>query len=212
MEDAMRLRSDSFSEQQPIPGEFAFAVIAEPGPVALSSNRNPHLAWSDVPEGTRSFALIASDPDVPSVGTDVNQAGRNVPHALPRVDFTHWLLANLPGECRTIAAGEFSDGVTARGKTAAGPHGSLQGLNDYTGWFAGDADMAGDYHGYDGPCPPWNDERMHHYTFTVYALSVPALVLPERYRVADLRTAMAGHVLASASLTGRYTLNPAVAY
>lgn len=208
----MRLRSDSFSEQQPIPGEFAFAVIAEPGPVALSSNRNPHLAWSDVPEGTRSFALIASDPDVPSVGTDVNQAGRNVPHALPRVDFTHWLLANLPGECRTIAAGEFSDGVTARGKTAAGPHGSLQGLNDYTGWFAGDADMAGDYHGYDGPCPPWNDERMHHYTFTVYALSVPALVLPERYRVADLRTAMAGHVLASASLTGRYTLNPAVAY
>jgi Raf kinase inhibitor-like YbhB/YbcL family protein len=196
MEDAMRLRSDSFSEQQPIPGEFAFAVIAEPGPVALSSNRNPHLAWSDVP----------------SVGTDVNQAGRNVPHALPRVDFTHWLLANLPGECRTIAAGEFSDGVTARGKTAAGPHGSLQGLNDYTGWFAGDADMAGDYHGYDGPCPPWNDERMHHYTFTVYALSVPALVLPERYRVADLRTAMAGHVLASASLTGRYTLNPAVAY
>mgnify|MGYP003390976400 FL=1 len=208
----MRLLSDSFSEQQPIPGEFAFAVIADPGPVALSSNRNPHLTWSDVPEGTCSFALIASDPDVPSVGTDVNQAGRSVPHDLPRVDFTHWLLANLPGACRAIAAGEFSDGVTARGKAAAGAHGSLQGLNDYTGWFAGDADMAGDYHGYDGPCPPWNDERMHHYTFTVYALSVPALALPERYSVSDLRSAMAGHVLASASLTGRYTLNPAVAY
>ena len=208
----MRLSSDAFSENQPIPGEFAFAVIATPGPITLSGNRNPPLAWSDVPEGTQSFALIVSDPDVPSVGTDVNQAGRSVPHDLPRVEFTHWLLANLPADRRMIAAGEFSDGVTARGKAAAGAHGSVQGLNDYTGWFAGDADMAGDYHGYDGPCPPWNDERMHHYTFTVYALSVPALTLPERYNIADLRAAMAGHVLASASLMGRYTLNPAVAY
>ena len=208
----MRLTSDAFTEGQAIPGEFAFAVIASPGPITLSSNRNPPLAWSEVPEGTRSFALIVSDPDVPSVGTDVNQAGRSVALDLPRVDFTHWLLANLPGDRRAIAAGEFSDGVTARGKAAAGAHGSVQGLNDYTGWFAGDADMAGDYHGYDGPCPPWNDERMHHYTFTVYALSVPALSLPERFSVADLRAAMAGHILASASLTGRYTLNPAVAY
>lgn len=208
----MRLTSDAFSDGQPIPGEFAFAVTASPGPIALSANRNPPLRWSDVPEGTRSFALIVHDPDVPGIGTDVNQAGRSVPHDLPRVDFSHWLLANLPGGLRAIAAGEFSDGVTARGKPAAGAHGSVQGLNDYTGWFAGDAEMAGDYHGYDGPCPPWNDERMHHYTFTLYALSAASLDLPARFTAADLQAAMAGHVLASASLTGRYTLNPAVAY
>jgi Raf kinase inhibitor-like YbhB/YbcL family protein len=211
-EPSMRLESSSFTENAAIPAEFAFAAIANPGPIVLSDNRNPHLRWSDVPEGTRSFALIVNDPDVPSVGDDVNQAGRSVPHDLPRVDFCHWLLANLPGSVTEISAGQFSDGVTARGKSGNGPFNTVQGLNDYTGWFAGDADMAGDYHGYDGPCPPWNDERMHHYTFTVYALSIEQLILPDRYTASDLQAAMAGHILATASLTGRYTLNPAVAY
>lgn len=208
----MRLESSSFAENAAIPSEFAFAAIANPGPIALAGNRNPHLRWSDIPEGTRSFALTVNDPDVPSVGDDVNQHGKAVARDLPRVDFCHWLLANLPGSVTEISAGQFSDGVTARGKSGNGPFNTLQGLNDYTGWFAGDADMAGDYHGYDGPCPPWNDERMHHYTFTVYALSIEQLILPDRYTAADLQTAMAGHILATASLTGRYTLNPAVAY
>jgi hypothetical protein len=45
-------------------------------------------------------------------------------------------------------------------------HQLRQGVNDYTGWFANDPDMAGEYYGYDGPCPPWNDERVHTYVFT----------------------------------------------
>lgn len=208
----MRLTSDSFSEQQPIPGEFAFAVMADPGPIAQSSNRNPHLAWRDFPTDTRSFAVIAYDPDVPSVGDDVNQAGKSVSIDLPRVDFSHWLLANLPASVTEIAAGSFSHAVTPRGKEATGLFNSIQGLNDYTGWFAGDEAMRGDYHGYDGPCPPWNDERMHHYQFTVYALDIAQLDLPDRFTRADLMNAMQGHVLDSATLTGRYTLNPAVAY
>lgn len=208
----MRLESHSFTEQAAIPAEFAFADIASPGPIVLSSNRNPHLRWSDVPEGARSFALIALDPDVPSVGTDVNQAGRTVSTDLPRVAFSHWLVANIPADIKEIAAGQFSDGITARGKPSEGPLNTIQGLNDYTSWFAGDAEMAGDYHGYDGPCPPWNDERMHHYIFTVYALSAATLNLPPRFTAAELKAAMQGHILASASLTGRYTLNPAVNY
>lgn len=208
----MRLSSDSFSEQQPIPGEFAFAVMADPGPIALSSNRNPHLAWRDFPTDTRSFAVIAYDPDVPSVGDDVNQAGKSVAIDLPRVDFSHWLLANLPASVTEIAAGSFSHAVTPRGKASSGPFNAIQGLNDYTGWFAGDEAMRGDYHGYDGPCPPWNDERMHHYHFTVYALDIAQLDLPARFTRSDLMNAMQGHVLDSATLTGRYTLNPAVAY
>ena len=55
------------------------------------------------------------------------------------------------------------------------PRGARQGINDYTGWFAGDKDMAGNYFGYDGPCPPWNDEIPHRYVFTLYALDVPRL-------------------------------------
>jgi Raf kinase inhibitor-like YbhB/YbcL family protein len=128
------------------------------------------------------------------------------------VDFSHWLLANLPADVTEIAAGRFSDAVTARGKASSGPFNTIQGLNDYTGWFAGDEAMRGDYHGYDGPCPPWNDERMHHYHFTVYALDIAQLDLPDRFTRTDLMNAMQGHVLDSATLTGRYTLNPAVAY
>ena len=45
----------------------------------FSDNVNPHLAWSELPAGTRSLALICHDFDVPSRGDDVNQAGREDP-------------------------------------------------------------------------------------------------------------------------------------
>ncbi|MEG1456295.1 MAG: phospholipid-binding protein, partial [Comamonas sp.] len=48
----MQLTSQSFQDGQPIPGEFAFGVPDAAAHVALSANRNPQLAWSDVPEGT----------------------------------------------------------------------------------------------------------------------------------------------------------------
>jgi len=208
----MHLRSDDFRDMQPIPDELAFAKPGAGGePIALSTNRNPHLAWSDVPEQTRSFALVCVDPDVPSVGDDVNKPGHRVAASLPRVEFVHWLLVDIPRECRELAKASCSDGVVAHGKaTPPGPPGSQQGLNDYTGWFAGDPDMAGDYCGYDGPCPPWNDERMHHYEFHLYALDVASLGLPARFTLAQVRAAISTHVLAEAALTGTYSLNPAL--
>jgi len=206
----MQLRSDSFENGRSIPAEFAFGKRGEP--VALSDNRSPHLAWKGAPAATRSFVLTCIDPDVPSRGDDVNQAGRTVPADLPRVEFVHWLMANIPAECGELAAGACSDGITARGKHAPyGPPGSVQGVNDYTGWFAGDAEMGGEYLGYDGPCPPWNDARLHHYHFRVHALDVAALPLRNGFTLAALRAAMAGHVLAEAELVGSYSLNPAVA-
>jgi hypothetical protein len=101
--------------------------------------------------------------------------------------------------------------VTTRGKGGpTAPHGGRHGINDYTGWFASDRDMSGDYFGYDGPCPPWNDELAHRYVFTVYALGVDRLAVDGRFDARAAERAMTGHVLAQASLTGRYTLNPAV--
>ncbi len=179
--------------------------------VKLSANRNPDLRWSGLPAGTRSLALLCCDPDVPSRGDDVNKEGRIVPASLPRVDFFHWVLVDLPADAPAIARGEFSDGVTERGKP--GPHaprGARQGTNDYTGWFAGDPEMAGNYFGYDGPCPPWNDELPHRYVFTLYALDVPRLAMAGIFAGSEVRAAMAGHVLGEAAVTGRYTLNPAV--
>ncbi|MDA2930842.1 YbhB/YbcL family Raf kinase inhibitor-like protein [Acidobacteria bacterium AH-259-O06] len=45
---------------------------------------SPPLKWSDPPENTKSFALIADDPDAP-VGT-----------------WVHWVLYNLPAETRGL--------------------------------------------------------------------------------------------------------------
>jgi hypothetical protein len=141
----------------------------------------------------------------------VNKEGRTVPASLPRVEFFHWTLIDLPADTPPIARGEFSRGVTPRGKPGPkAPRGARQGVNDYTGWFAGDKDMSGTYHGYDGPCPPWNDERVHHYVFTLYALDVARLPLGDSFSGPDAREAMARHVLAQATLAGVYTLNPAV--
>ncbi|PAT40250.1 YbhB/YbcL family Raf kinase inhibitor-like protein [Vandammella animalimorsus] len=208
----MKLISHSFQDGQAIPGEFAFGVPDAKAHVALSANRNPHLAWSEAPAGTQSFVLICHDPDVPSRGDDVNQEGRTVPADLPRVDFFHWLLLDIPATTTEIAAGAHSDGVTPRGKSGPeAPRGMRHGINDYTGWFAGDAQMQGDYYGYDGPCPPWNDALRHRYVFTIYALAQPQLQVDGPLTGANVRAALQrAQVLGQASITGLYTLNPAV--
>jgi Raf kinase inhibitor-like YbhB/YbcL family protein len=205
----MKLSSSSFGDNQRIPGACAFAVPHAADHITLSSNRNPQLSWSGAPAAAKSFVLICHDYDVPSQGDDVNKEGRSVPASLPRVDFYHWVLVDIPPSVNAIAEAEFSDGIVARGKT--GPearHGARQGLNDYTGWFAGDKDMSGNYFGYDGPCPPWNDEILHHYVFTLYALDSARCAVSGMFKGGDVLKAIDGHVLAKASLTGIYTLNP----
>jgi len=211
----MKLWSNSFQDGGVIPGACAFCVQDPNTHVRLSDNRNPHLAWRDAPAGTKSFALIVHDPDVPSRGDDVNQEGKTVLADLPRVEFFHWTLVDLPASAAAIAEGSFSDGVTPRGKSGPAIHGSpiagaRHGVNDYTGWFAQDKDMSGSYFGYDGPCPPWNDAIVHHYVFTLYALDIAAVPVDGNFTGPQVREAIAGHVLAQASLTGLYTLNPAV--
>ena len=207
----MKLTTTAFHDDGVIPSELAFGKPDAKARVALSANRNPDLAWTGAPAGTKSFAVLCVDPDVPSRGDDVNQEGRVVPASLPRVDFFHWVLVDVPASTTSIARGEHADGVVPHGKPGpAAKHGARHGINDYTGWFAGDPSMAGDWYGYDGPCPPWNDAIAHRYVFTVYALDVPRLAVEGRFGGADAIRAMAGHVLAQASVTGRYALNPSV--
>jgi Raf kinase inhibitor-like YbhB/YbcL family protein len=207
----MKLASSSFPDNGRIPADFAFCAPDPKAHVALSKNRNPELSWSGVPAGARSLVLVCHDCDVPSKPDDVNQEGRTIPAGLPRVDFYHWVLVDLDPASGPIKAGEFSDGVTARGKNGpGGPRGTRQGINDYTMWFASDKDMSGNYHGYDGPCPPWNDEIPHHYVFTAYALDVAKCGVSGTFRGPDVLAAIRGHVLAQAALTGVYSLNPAV--
>jgi len=200
----MRLTTDSFQPGQPIPGEFAMGL-----PDGFGGNRNPQLAWQGVPEGTRSFALLCIDPDVPTVPELVGRQDVEIPLDQPRSEFVHWAMVDIDAQLREIAAGSCSDGITAKGKQQpSGPAGARQGLNSYTQWFAGDAQMGGDYFGYDGPYPPFNDQRVHRYFFRLFALDVATLPLPARFGAGDVLRAVQGHVLAEAAVQGTYTLNP----
>ncbi len=207
----MQLLSSAFQDHQPIPVEYAFGAPDSQQHVILSANRNPPLHWQDIPEGTQSLVLICHDPDVPSRADDVNQEGRTISADLPRIDFYHWILVDLPPTPAEIKAGEFADGVVAKGKPGPeGPRGTRQGINNYTDWFGNDPDMGGQYFGYDGPCPPWNDTIKHHYVFTLYALDIARCPVEGVFRGPEVLNAIEGHVLAKASLTGTYSLNPAV--
>jgi Raf kinase inhibitor-like YbhB/YbcL family protein len=65
---AFTLTSSAFQDGETIPRQFT----------CDGKDLAPPLAWSDAPEGTRSFALVMEDPDAPH-GT-----------------FTHWLLYDIP--------------------------------------------------------------------------------------------------------------------
>ena len=207
----MHLLSSSFTHGLRIPPEFAFCA---PDPVQhakMSANRNPHLHWTGVPSTARSLVLLCVDPDAPTRPDDVNKEGRIVPADLPRTDFFHWVMVDIPPHVSDIVAGSASDGITARGKREPrGPASSRQGINDYTLWFAGDAEMDGKYYGYDGPCPPWNDARLHHYHFVLYATDLERCPVEGEFTGQQVRDAIAEHVLAEARLTGTYSLNPTI--
>ena len=175
----------------------------------LSANRNPDFAWSDVPPGTRSLALLCHDPDVPSRGDDVNQEGRVVPASLPRVDFFHWVLVDLP--------------PSARGSRAACTP---------TAWWraASPARRRRDGARTASTTTPAGSPATRTWRATISATTARARRGTTRSRIATSSRstrstcrarrpatsparsarAMEGHVLAQAAVTGRYTLNPAV--
>lgn len=195
--------------QQPIPSQFVFGVPDPASHVVFGENRNPGLRWRDLPAGTRSLVVICVDTDAPTRPDDVNQKGREVPETLPRGRFYHWVMVDISPQLIEIAAGSCADGVTPHGKQQPpGPRGVRQGLNDYTDWFTGDPAMAGDYFGYDGPCPPWNDAIVHHYHFVLYATDLARCPVDGKFTGADVEDAIRGHVLAHAEVVGTYTLNP----
>jgi Raf kinase inhibitor-like YbhB/YbcL family protein len=87
---------------------------------------SPPLSWSNVPDGTRSFALICHDPDAPLV----------TPGAY---GFVHWVLYNIPASVTQLAENEsgYTNGVTNFGKSQYGgpmpPEG--HGVHHYFFWI-----------------------------------------------------------------------------
>ena len=98
----------------------------------------------------------------------------------PGKTWVHWVLFNLPAVMR-----ELPEGWPPKAEAPAG----LQGTNDFRKI------------GYGGPCPP---SGTHRYFFKLYALD-SELALPSGATKAQVERAMEGHVLAEASLMGRYS-------
>ncbi len=70
---------------------------------------SPALAWSGVPNGTQSLALIVDDPDAPD------------PTA-PKMTWVHWVLYNLPADLRKLPEAMDADSL---------PTGTQEGKNDW---------------------------------------------------------------------------------
>ena len=85
---ALTVRSDDLKHGEEIPLIFRDPQIG-------GTNTSPHLAWSDFPAQTQSFALTCYDPDAPT-GTG----------------FMHWAVANIPSDVSTLPAGTYSN-ITA---------------------------------------------------------------------------------------------------
>jgi Raf kinase inhibitor-like YbhB/YbcL family protein len=186
---------------QPIADKFTYCKPDGNGATTNSANINPAISWSNQPIGTQSYALAVIDPDVPVNFGPANKPDQVIPADAPRNDFYHWVLVNIPLSVNSIPEGVNSHGVDAGGKVAASTPYGLNGVNSFSPSNGG----------YDGPCPPWNDLRLHHYHFIVYALNVPTISLYGGLTGKLMETGMAGHILATAEIVGTYTTNPALA-
>ena len=194
----MKIVSQDFEHGQWIPSECAYGRLVD-GQFALSDNLYPHLAWSGLPEGTLSIVLACIDPDVPPDLKALNEQGE-IPADQPRRDFVHWLVWDMAPSVTEIQKGEACVGDEKSGKRFAKPLG-VEAVYDYSS----EAEI---HRGYDGPCPPGFDARMHGYEFRVFALDVKTLGLSDTARWTEVCEHMASHVLGSAIIQGIYSLNP----
>ena len=92
----MKLWSDSWANGERIPARYAAGKLDAGGRRHLLRQPQPAPGLERRAGGHASLVLICHDFDVPSRGDDVNQADREVPADLPRVDFFHWVLVDLP--------------------------------------------------------------------------------------------------------------------
>lgn len=82
----VKLTTSAFADSARIPSRFT----------CDGADLSPPLSWSDVPAGTKSFALVCSDPDAPS-GTFYHWALFDLPPSLDRLPEDYAKLAARAG-------------------------------------------------------------------------------------------------------------------
>jgi Raf kinase inhibitor-like YbhB/YbcL family protein len=207
---ALKVSVDGVESGKMMPAKYGFCMPAAQGHVAPGPDISPRISWSKGPAGTKSYAIILHDTDSPAEQREkMNKEGEILTSAVPRRNFFHWILVDIPADVTSIAEGAESNARVPHGKPATpAAAGGARGLNDFTKVTAANDALKGQYYGYDGPCPPWNDENVHHYHFTVYALSVPSLGLGKEFDGAAALAAMKDKTLAQGELPAIYTTNP----
>ncbi len=112
----MRVTSTAFEDAERIPAKHT----------GEGEDTSPHLEWSNVPDGTRSFAVICHDPDAPVVSSG-------------GYGFVHWVLYNVPGSATSLPEGaaDYTTGPSDFGKPGYGgpmpPNG--HGTHRYFFWL-----------------------------------------------------------------------------
>jgi len=102
---AFTLTSAAFKNNAAIPEKYSFNAMGCTG-----ENVSPPLEWKNAPAGTKSFALMAHDPDAPTGS-----------------GWWHWVVYNIPADATSLP-----EGATA----ATLPKGAAQGNTDFgkPGW------------------------------------------------------------------------------
>ena len=161
---AFSLQSPAFADGGAIPDRYAEANAV-----------SPPLVWNSPPEGVRSFALTVTDPDLqPELG-------------LPRV-FAHWLVADLPADCRELPEGASRSGVM--------PRQAREFASDFVTFR-----IPGYGRGYGGP---WPLDDAHRYVFTLYALKTEQIDLDDSADYVEFVRAVLPSAITTATLVGLY--------
>ena len=162
----MKITSTSFCSGGSIPAKYTGA----------GDDVSPQLAWSDVPAGTKTFAVICDDPDAPS---------RQNPR--PEGPWVHWVIYNIPAGVTELPE------AVARTASPSSVEGANQGMNDF------DSDNTG----YRGPMPPVGSGP-HRYFFKVYALDDRLDLAAAEATKQSLLDAVRPHLLANGQLMGTF--------
>ena len=181
--DALQPKVSRTTPHQEMPFILRSDAFADGGEIPMryaeKNNMSPKLDWTEPPVGTRSFALAVTDPDLP--------AAFNFPRS-----FAHWMIYNIP----SVVTG-LPEGASPRGILPAG----ARELNSDFVTF----NIPGYEKGYGGPWPP---DTSHRYNFTLYALKVEKLDLPDNADYVEFVKAVLPVTIQSTNLMGFY--GPAV--
>ncbi len=200
--ETMTLTVGGITNGKPIPNTFTYCAPDGNGGTRDSENLSPAITWSPPPEGTKSMVLLVVDRDVPADLSKANVPGTAIELKDARQNFYHWVLVDIPPSVGGILQGKDSNGLAPGGKPFGKMEYGTDGQNDYG------RVSQGSHGGYDGPCPPWNDKRMHQYHFILYALDIPTLKLPDPVHGAQVEVVVKNHILSQAEVVGTYSTNP----